>query len=264
MTPQRRRFFSTLFLLFPLLISLKVWPQERNVQIYHLIAEGDSSTEQVFDHEKALGKYRQALAFDSLNYDVLWRISRSCRIVADHLPTLTDEQKEAQLEAYEEAALYANRAITVNPNGAFGYVHRAVANIQIAQFKNIWKSSGLMNDVREDCEQATELDPNVALAYHLLGRAHLKLSGRTKLFRWVFGGAWGNRDDAIHYFEKAIVLQPASILYHLDAARAYAENKDYPKSREHIGLILTLPVLNEDDTRYRKEASDLLEQIKKK
>jgi tetratricopeptide (TPR) repeat protein len=261
---QRRWFLSVLLLVFSLVFSSPVLLQDRNGQVRQLIAEGDSSAAQPSGHEKALGKYRQALALDSLNYDVLWRLSRSYRILADHLPTLTDEQKEVQLEAYENAVLYADRAVAVNPRGAFGYVHRAAANIELAEFKNFWNSSGLMNDVRDDCNEAIALDSTIPFTYYILGRAHSKLSGRIKPLRWAFGGAWANRADAIRYFEKAVALQPSSVLYHLAAARAYADNKDYQKSREHIGIILALPSVNEEDAPYRKQASDLLEQIRKK
>jgi len=98
----------------------------------------------------------------------------------------------------------------------------------------------------------------------VLGRAHLKLSQRMKLFRWPFGVAWGNTDDAILNFEKAISLHPNFITYRIDAARAYIEDKEYLKAREHLSAVSTLPTLGEDDDRLRNEAADLLEQIERK
>ncbi len=266
MKPAYRRLVSPFLLCAAFRFSLLLPPQtqDNTARISQLVAEADICTEKNFDYEKALAKYQEALSLDSTNYETLWKISRSYVLIGEQLPALTDEQKERQLQTYEEAASFANRGIALNPNGAMGYVQRAAANSLVARFKNIWKSSSLMNDVKEDCEKAIELDSRNAAADHLLGRAHFKLSERTKLFRWPFGVGWGNRDDAIQYFEKAIAIQPNYITYRIDAARAYVDNKDYEKAREHLSVISTLPTLSKDDDRLRKDASDLFEQIKNK
>jgi FimV-like protein len=229
-----------------------------------LVAEADDLASKAFDSEKALEKYEAALSLDSLNYEVLWKLSRSYVSVGERIPTTSDEQKEEQLQAYEQAVQYADESILVNPNGSMGYAQRASAKIHVALFRNFWKSSGLMNDVREDCERAIELDTTNAFAYDVLGRAHLKLSQRMKLFRWPFGVAWGNTDDAIMYFEKAISIHPNFIAYRMDAARAYIEKEEYEKAREQLSSVSTLPTLSENDDQSRREASGLLEQIKRK
>jgi FimV-like protein len=84
------------------------------------------------------------------------------------------------------------------------------------------------------------------------------------LFRWPFGVAWGNTDDAIANFEKAVSLHPNFIAYRIDAARAYIEKKEYEKAREHLSAVSTLPSLSRDDDRLRNEAADLLEEIEHK
>jgi tetratricopeptide (TPR) repeat protein len=258
-------FFSSLvFALLLLSCPGKAQSQDSLARVSQLVVEADALTDKAFDDERALEKYQEALALDSLNYELLWKLSHSHVQVGEHLPTTTDEQKEMQLRAYEEGVHYAEKAISVNPDGSMGYAQRAAAKSRIALFKNIWKSSGLMNDVKEDCEKAIDLDPKNALAYDVLGRAHLKLSQRMILFRWPFGVAWGNTDDAIVNFEKAVSLHPNFITYRIDAARAYIEAKEYQKAREHLSAVSTLPSLSEDDDRLRKEAADLLEQIEHK
>jgi len=249
-----------------LLFSCLLKAQSPNsvARISQLIAEADALADKAFENEKALEKYREALTLDSLNYEVLWKLSRSYLTLGEHLPTLTDEQKEARLQSYEDAVRYADEAILVNPSGSMGYAQRAAAKSRTALFKNIWKSSGLMNDVREDCEKALALDPRNAFAYDVLGQAHMKLSERMKLFRWPFGVGWGNTDDAIACFEKAISIDPNFLPYRIDAARAYIENEDYQKAQEHLSAVSTLPTLSGDDDQLRKEAANLLDQIKHK
>jgi FimV-like protein len=248
----------------PSSLSVQAQLQDSSARVSQLVAEADDLASKAFDSEKALEKYEAALSLDSLNYEVLWKLSRSYVSVGERIPTTSDEQKEEQLQAYEQAVQYADESILVNPNGSMGYAQRASAKIHVALFRNFWKSSGLMNDVREDCERAIELDTTNAFAYDVLGRAHLKLSQRMKLFRWPFGVAWGNTDDAIMYFEKAISIHPNFIAYRMDAARAYIEKEEYEKAREQLSSVSTLPTLSENDDQSRKEAAGLLEQIKRK
>jgi tetratricopeptide (TPR) repeat protein len=264
LTFLRRRFFagSILLLLFPVL--LKAQSIDSTASIAQLILEGDSLAEKFYENEKALEKYSEALSRDTLNDEILWRMSRAYLVRGEQLPSATDEQKEAKFHTYEQAAAYAERAISLNPSNSMGYAQRAAASIEIALFKNIWKYAGLMNSVRDDCEKAIELDEHNALAYAILGRAHLRLSERMKIFRWPFGVAWGNRNDAIRLFEKAISLQPTSISYRYDAARACIENKEYEKAREHLSVISGIPTATPSDERLRREAADLLEQVRKK
>jgi tetratricopeptide (TPR) repeat protein len=257
--------------LFPFVFLTLVFSSPRRAQsqdslarVSQLVLEADALADKGFDDESALEKYQEAFALDSLNYEVLWKLSHSYVLIGEHLPTTTDEQKEMQLQAYEEGVRYAERAISVNPEGSMGYAQRAAAKSHVALFKNIWKFSGLMSDVREDCEKAIDLDPKDAFAYDLLGRAHLRLSQRMLLFRWPFGVAWGNTDDAIANFEKAVSLHPNFIAYRIDAARAYIEKKEYEKAREHLSAVSTLPSLSRDDDRLRNEAADLLEEIEHK
>jgi tetratricopeptide (TPR) repeat protein len=255
------------FLIYSALLfacSLKAQSPDSVARASQLILEADSLTNKAFENEIGLEKYQKALAQDSLNYEALWKLSRLYVIIGEHFSITTDEQKEAQLQSYEEAVRYAERAISVKEDGSMGYVQRAAAKSRVALFKNIWKSSGLMNDVKEDCEKAIDLDPQNAIAYDVLGQAHMKLSERTKLFRWPFGVGWGNTDDAIVCFEKAISIDPNLITYRIDAARAYIEKKDYQKAQEHLSAAFTLPTLSGDDDRLRKEAANLLEQIKHK
>jgi predicted negative regulator of RcsB-dependent stress response len=53
-------------------------------------------------------------------------------------------------------------------------------------------------------------------------------------------------------------------MYRLDAARAYTEVDEYDKAKEQLTKIATLPTENQLDNQFRKEAKDLLEQIKDK
>lgn len=233
-------------------------------RVAQLIAEGNDFSEKQFDNQKALDKYMQADALSQNNDEILWRISRAYVDIGEHLPAATDEEKEKQLETYQKALDYANKAVTANPKNSMAYCRRAIATGRVALFKGVFSVGGLVNATRDDCQKAIELDPSNAAAYYVLGRSNAKLVEKPKIIRWPLGLGWGNIDDAIKNYDKAISLRPDFIMYRLDAARAYVENDEYSKAKEQLNIIPTLSKEDEDDDQFRKEAKELLDQIKDK
>ncbi|MBI3578092.1 MAG: hypothetical protein HY089_01610 [Ignavibacteriales bacterium] len=233
-------------------------------QVDTLLAQGNDFAEKTFENQKALETYTAALALESNNCEILWRISRAYVDIGEHLPATTEQEKTHQLETYMKSLEFANKAIAANPKSSISYTRRAIANGRIALFKGVWESLDLVKQAKADLEKALELDANNPGAYYVLGRTHAKVSEKPRIVRWPLGLGWANMDDAIKNFEKAISLRPNFIMYHLDCARAYAEEDEYEKARTHLNTIATLPTLDEDDDQFRKEAKELLEKIKGK
>lgn len=229
-----------------------------------LIAEGDNYAEKVFDNPKALASYEKALKSDPINVEILWRISRSYVDIGEHLPAGTKEEKAKQMDYYQKATEYANKAIAANGSSSMAYTRRAISNGRVALFKGIWDALDLVKQVKADCEKAIELDKANAAAHYVLARTHYKVCEKPKMVRWPLGLSWGNLDDSRSHFEKAIELRPGFIMYRLDAARMYVEIDEYGLAREQLAKIQTLATEDEDDNQFRKEAKELFEQIKNK
>jgi tetratricopeptide (TPR) repeat protein len=229
-----------------------------------LIAQGNIFSEKTFENQKALQSYQAAIALEPNNYEALWRISRAFVDIGEHLPTATEQEKTQQLQTYEKALEFANKAIAANANGAMGYTRRAIANGRIALFKGVWESLDLVKQTKADCEKALVLDPREPAAYYVLGRTHMKVSEKPRIVRWPLGLGWANLDDAVKNYEKAIALRPDFIMYRLDCARAYVEQDEYAKARAHLTAIATLPTMDEDDSQFRKDAQELQDKIKGK
>ena len=233
-----------------------------STHVIQLITQGNEFAEKVFDNQKALEKYNEALALSPNDYEILWRLSRTYVDIGEHLPKNTDAEKDKQLEFYEKSVDFAQKAITANPIGAMGYTRKAIANGRIVLFKGFLKIPGLVNQTKADCEKAISLNPLDATAYYVLGRAHAKVMEKAGIVRWAAGLNWASMDDAIKNYEKSIELRPNFIMYRLDCAKAYIEMDEYKKAREHLTKIATLPKEDEDDDTFRKEATELLEKIK--
>ncbi|HWP82898.1 MAG TPA: hypothetical protein VNN76_09630 [Bacteroidota bacterium] len=239
-------------------------PLPPNGGITELIAAGDELITKAFDNERALQKYLEALSVDPSNPDVLWRISRAYVDIGEHLPTRTDQEKASQLAAYEKALEFAERAVSAAPMNSMAYTRRAIANGRIALFRGVWESLELVKQVKADLEKAIELDSQNDVAYYVLGRTHAKVSERPRVFRWPLGLSWANLDEAIQHYERAIAIKSDFIMYRLDCARAYVEKEEFDNARRHLTLIASLPTLDEDDERFRREAKELLGQLKGK
>lgn len=229
----------------------------RQEHVSVLISEGEEFATKVFDNGKALDKFEEAYNLAPTNYEVLWLLSRTYVDIGEHLPTKTDSEKEEQLRWYEKALVFAEKAVAVNPTGSMGLTRRAIANGRIALFRGVWESLDLVKRVREDAEKAIQLDPTNNAAYYLLGRTHAKVSERPKFVRWPLGLSWASYEEAVKCYEKAIALRPDFIMYHLDAARAYVELRDFAQARHHLDAIATLSKQDEDDDQFRHEAQAL-------
>jgi len=248
--------------LFPATIIATALAANDSVHVSQLITQGNEFSEKVFDNQKALYKYNEALALSPNDYEILWRLSRTYVDIGEHFPKNTDAEKQKQLECYEKSLDFAKKAINANPKGAMGYTREAIANGRIALFRGIWESLDLVKQTKADCEKAIALDSTEATAYYVLGRAHAKVCEKPKFIRWPLGLGWANMNDAVKNYEKAIELRPSFIMYRLDCARAYVEMDEYKKAREHLTKIASLSKEDEDDDVFRKEAAELLEKIK--
>ena len=234
--------------------------------ISKLLQEGDVYALQQHDNSKALSSYLKAEALDPGSYQVNWRLSRVTIDIAEHLPADTDEQKDAQLAMYEKALQYAEKAVKINPNGMMGYLRRAISKGRIALFKGVFKAIGLVKDVKRDIEKAILLNDednhHLGIAHYLLGRTHDKVCDKPYLVRLPLGLGWGDRDEAAAEYEKAITLDPGFIMFRLDAAKNYIEMDEFQKAKEHLYKIQHLPLVDEDDGQFKKEAAKLIDQIK--
>jgi tetratricopeptide (TPR) repeat protein len=232
-----------------------------------LIKEGDEFYKS-FQNEKALEKYLQADKVSPNNWEVCWRISRTYVDIAEHMPAANDDQEEAQLKKYEQSLTYADKAVKLASDKSIPYLRRAIAKGRIALFKGVFSAAGLVNDVKKDCDRAIQLNnggtENLATAHYVLGRTHAKLSEKSSVFRWPLGLAWGDIDEGIDHFKKAIQLRPDFIMYHLDLAKAYISEDEYGKAKEHLSKIPSLPKLDEDDNNLIAESKKLYQEIKNK
>jgi len=215
------------------------------------VTEGDSLYH-LFDNQGAQVKYLEALALDPGNGEIYWRLSRAAVDIGEHM------DKNEQEPYFEKAIVYADSAVLVDSSSAIAYLRRAIALGKLALHKGVFKSVSLVKKVRESLEKSLELDDSDPTAHYVMGRTHFKLCEKPKIARSILGLGWANLETARSEFEKAIEIDSTFIMYRIDYAKYLMEEKEYDQAKKELELIADLPIRDEDDENYKKEAVELL------
>lgn len=240
-------------------------PPPDSVQADHvhtLLALANDVALNQLDSRRALALYSEALSLAGANAEILWRISRTYIDLADQLPVETDEEREAQLSMFEKALEFAEKGVVAEPANSMALTLRAIARSRVTLYKGLWESVGLLNQVREDIENALMLDSTNHLAHYTLAETHMKVIEKPWIIRWPLGLGWGDRDEAIAHFEMAITLRWDLIGYRLACARAYVDEGEYESARAHLSIIPMLKPQRRGDDGARKEAFVTLDKLK--
>jgi tetratricopeptide (TPR) repeat protein len=233
------------------------------------LALGDSA-HAALAPQQALGHYRAALALDSLNYAALWKAGRELVDIAKQIgDTAGDASKRARDSLYALARAFGEAAERANPNGADAHFTVGQALGRLSRTKGGKERVRFAKIIYDEGMKAIELDSTHDGAYHLIGAWHAeveRLSGFQKFFaKTLFGGGFldkGNWADAERYLARAIALKPASIFHRLELGEVYVDLQKYAKARELLTSIDTLPVADVLDRQYKKEAKNVLEDIR--
>jgi len=229
-----------------------------------LIQLGDKYNTE-FQHQKSLEAYQQADKLLPGNWEIMWRMSRAIVDIANKMPEETDEQKDAKYNKYKKAFVYADSAVKLAPDESVTYLRRAIVNGRIALFEGVFSAIGLVNDVKDDCERAIQLDNGgnyvQALSHYVLARTHAKVCEKSYILRLPLGLGWGDMEVAIREYQIAIKLKPNYRMFYLDLAKAYMEEDEYELAKENLLLVEKAPFVLEDDDEYLKEAKQLLVEV---
>ncbi len=255
-----KQFFG-LIIIFILILPAANFGQS----LEELIEQGDNYYKK-FNNQKALEVYQKADVMYPDNWEILWRISRAYVDIGEHMPASSSEQEKAQLEKYQMAYDYADRAVKLAPGESITYLRRAIANGRIALFKGVFSVAGVVNSVKEDCEKAMQLNTGgrevQSVANYVYARTHAKISEKWAPARAVLGLGWADLDSALVYFDKAVKLKPNYVMFYVDYALALIEDGNKQKAREVLETAIKSPIEDEDDEVRKEEARALLKKLK--
>ncbi|AHJ97694.1 tetratricopeptide repeat protein [Hymenobacter swuensis] len=218
-----------------------------------------------YHESEALGKYEQALGKSPATYEALWQAAvLSVRIGSRY----TDETRKS---AYFAAArLYANRALVVRPDGAEGHYAEALT---LANQANLLTARGRLlayREMRSHVFRATELRPDWADAWQLLGRWHYRVdhySPLERVFSRLFLGgmpASASTFMAIDALRKAHELEPKRIQFAYDLARVHLNRSQETRATAVLQEAVALTPVTADELEISRRCRRLLEQLNRR
>jgi len=248
--------------MFSILLSLLVLQNPVN----H-IALGDSAG--LMHPDVALRHYQAALAIDSTSYVANWKAARAFADVAKQIQGNADSLKHRRDSLYSVGRGYAERAIRADSTKADGHYVLSMVLGRLSRTKGSKERVRYAKIIYDEATRAVQIDSTYDNAHHVLGawNAEVKrLSGIQRFFaKALFGGGFmdkANWDDAVKQFQTAVRLAPNHIYHRLELAEVYTDLGRYSKAREQLTVIATLPVADVMDPQYKKDAADLLADIK--
>jgi len=201
----------------------------------HLIGQMDRDG----DYATALEILRAAYQRNQDDFDLRYWLAEML-MDSSEISAGSGLQEEARLLC-EEAVTHARAAVNVRPRGADGWFRAAF-------------------------EKAISFDPSHAAALHGLARWHrfvASLSTAEKAaVKLFFGGLPpASNEEAVLLFRRAIAIDPATIVHHLELGKTYVELGQAGMARAQFEIVLELPETDHWDVGRKEEARRLLESM---
>ncbi|MBI3060623.1 MAG: hypothetical protein HYY83_01380, partial [Deltaproteobacteria bacterium] len=223
-----------------------------------------------FKTKEALNELLKVLQLDPQNHEALSKMARVYVDFGDLIPETGSDWQERKLKQYAIAEEYARKAVKADPNGTWGHFYVAASLGKIAMQSSIPRQIDLAKEIRTEVEKAIALDPQNGYAYHVYGVWHRKMAEIGQISRLLsFAVLWrsvpkGSLEKSVEYLQKAISLNPTVISHHLELARSYAAIGKWQPARNSLKAAQELPIQFSDDPVNKKEAQQLLQEIKER
>lgn len=221
-----------------------------------------------FKPREAAAELQKILQTDARNFEALTKLARAYIDIGNAIPENGSNWKERKLKEYSAAEDYARKALKLDPNSTWSYFWVAASVGSVAAVAPVAKQVELSGEIRDAVEKSLALDPKNGAAYHLYGVWHRKVAeigGASRMLASVFFGKsvpQGSVEKSIEYLKKAVALNPTYIASRLELARSYVAKKEWPAARTMLKSIPEIAVQYSEDAKNKREAEELLEELK--
>jgi tetratricopeptide (TPR) repeat protein len=224
------------------------------------IAAGDVALEKL-DIGAGIAAYRSALEAAPDSYEALWKLARALTDKA----TLSEQSGE-QKGLCVEAEKLTRKAVGLKPSGSEGHAYLAVAVGKLALFEGGKRKVELSKEVKAEAEKALQLNPNEAVALHVLAiwnREMVELSWFLRSFAQLLYGKFppASLDVALADLHRASELEPDVIPHHVELGITLASAKRWAEAKTELEKGLALPTSWVTDNYYRALARSSLARV---
>lgn len=222
-----------------------------------LVKQGDLLEKQLKEDE-AYQKFKEAIKLNPVHVHALVRCSELASRIGRRQPT-----KEKQMDFYQAAKIYAERALKVNPKDSEANVVMSLAYARMSLLKNGKEKVEYVREIKNYADRALAYNANNFKALFVIARWHFEVSNLNAVekaaVKVFYGGLQKNSlDSAIHYYERVKTISPNFVLNYLELAKAYNRAGKKEKAVEALNHLLKMPNTAADDPTIKSEARQLL------
>jgi tetratricopeptide (TPR) repeat protein len=210
------------------------------------------------DTTAALELFRRADALHPDNAFVLQKISLQLSELVEEAAGPADKRRLAL-----ESLSFAERAARLEPHNAVDVLSVAIGEGKLALLEDNRGRVERSRLMREYAERALALDPDYALAHHVLGRWHYEVASlgaaKRMLVRLIYGGLPpASTVEAVRHLRRATELDPQSPAHHAELGFALLADGQPAAARAAFAQALTLPARNRYDQAAQNRARHAL------
>jgi tetratricopeptide (TPR) repeat protein len=223
-----------------------------------------------FKPKEAAAELQKILQADGRNFEALIKLARAYIDIGDAIPENGSNWQERKLKEYSSAEDYARKALKLDPNSTWSHFWVAASVGSVAGVAPVAKQVELSAEIRDAVEKSLALDPKNGAACHLYGvwqRKVAEIGGASRIFASLFFARsvpQGSLEKSIEYLKKAVAINPTYIASRLELARSHAAKKAWPAARTLLKSIAEIPIQYSEDAKHKREAEELLDEIKER
>ncbi len=259
---RKRTYFSKfpisfIVIIFPFLLTADI----SIAQSFESIMQEGLKMEQASNEKAALIKFREAQKLKPTDLTVLCKCS-------DLSGSIGNKEKSLKLrnKYFETSLSFAKIACNTYPKSDEANVSMSIALGRIALTKNGKDKIELVKDIKSYADNAIKLNPNNAIAWHVLGKWYYEISNLNFIEKNAVNLFFGKLPEAsfqksINAFEKAKILSKDFMQNYLELARAYKKTGQNRLALSNLNDLIKLPAKTQNDILLINEAKLLLNSI---
>lgn len=244
-------------LLSVLFVSLPAFGQSVTSELYkQALAVHESN------YGESLSLFEKVLLADPDNTDALFEAA----FLHTKIGKRAAKPEDRELH-YKTAMEMAERCLKLNATSAKSHFIMGVAYGRMSEIQTAKIRVENSRKIRSHCEKAIEIQPDLAGAWHILGKLHFRLSNMTMVEKAaaqvIYGGLppGSTTEVAISCYRKAVALRPDYLLYQLDLAAALHSTGKKEEAKSYFQQIVKAKGVTEDDVLYKTEAATQLTRL---
>lgn len=201
---------------------------------------------------EALQCYLPVEKCEPKNLHVLLCIARQYRHLAADAPAIEEKRRLANL-----GKVYAMRAVAVDPSEAEAHLSVAICYAKMVPLLETNKDKmEASRRIKVSVDKAISLNPNLDLAWHVLGTWHQRLADLGAVKRTLASVVYGKmpdatNEDSVRCFKKAIALNPDRLIHHIELGRTYAQMGKDADAKRCLTKGLSMPNTGKDDAEVK-------------